>query len=258
MSGELASALDQILARGAVRLAVEFKDPIATGFPPEMFLDPETGQPAGVGPVLAGIMADDLGVGLECVDLPWPDHIDTLLRGDVDLILGTNTPARALRVDFLPGRLMENRVTCLARRAAADRDRGAFDAPGVTIACWYGSTTVQVAREHFPRAQVREAADPQGMVLAGEADAYVTDSVTFRLLELFPDLDFVRDGGDGGDPIVLSREHVHFGLPRGDRTFMTWLVNWYDYHDAQGTVARWCVDYWEASMADYHPPGGMS
>lgn len=248
------SALDAILAGGELRLAVEFKDPHETGFPPEMFIDRATGEPAGVGPALAGIMAADLGVKLRCVDLPWPEHVEALLRGEVDLILGTNTPERALRLDFLPGRLMENRVTCLARRDGGPREAGRLDDPSVRIACWHGSTTVHVARTSFPRAQVVETARPEEAVRHGEADALVTDSVTHRLLELLGDLTFVLEDGR---PVVLSREYVHFGLPRGDWRFFAWLVNWYDYHDAQGTLARWCVDYWERHMADRPPEAAV-
>jgi hypothetical protein len=39
------SVLGQILERGKLRIAVEFNDPPDSGFPPEMYIDPETGKP---------------------------------------------------------------------------------------------------------------------------------------------------------------------------------------------------------------------
>jgi ABC-type amino acid transport substrate-binding protein len=240
------STLDGILERGEIRLAVEFLDPEATGFPPEMFLDPESGTAGGVGPELVTLMAQDLGVEAVFVDSPWPTHRELLMDGKVDLILGTNTPNRALTVDFLPGRLMQNRVNCLVRKGSG-RTLEMFDQGGMKIAVWHGSSVGDVARRFFPNATVVESSEPTALLLQGEADAYAIDSVTHRLLEILGDFEFLRDGSK---PVVLSTEHVHFGFRPGDPRFMNWLVNWYDYHDAQGTIRHWCHDYWEASIAD--------
>ncbi len=240
------STLDRILTHGEIRLAVEFLDPEATGFPPEMFIDATSGQATGVGPELVRLMAADLGVEAVFVDRPWPTHRQLLLDGDVDLILGTNTPSRALSIDFLPGRLMQNRVNCLVRKGAG-RTLEMFDQGGMRIAVWHGSTVGDVARRFFPNADVVESSEPTALLLNGEADAYAIDSVTHRLLEILGDFEFLRDGER---PVVLSTEHVHFGARPGDPRLLSWFVNWYDYHDAQGTIRRWCHDYWEASMAE--------
>jgi len=241
------STLDAILERGQIRLAVEFLDPETTGFPPEMFIDRSTGEAGGVGPELVKLMAADLGVDAIFVDSQWPTHRELLMDDRVDLILGTNTPSRALTVDFLPGRLMQNRVNCLVRQGAG-LTREMFDREGMRIAVWHGSSVGDVARSYFPQAEVIESSEPTALLLKGEADAYAIDSVTHRLLEILGDFEFLRDGG--GAPVVLSTEHVHFGARPGDARLMTWFANWYDYHDAQGTIRRWCHDYWEASMAD--------
>ena len=229
---------------------MEFKDPLETGFPPEMFLDTESGQATGVGPELCRLMAQDLGVDLNCVDIPWPEHIDALLAGEVDLTLGTNTPDRALRIDFVPWRLMENRVTGLATRGA-EISSAELDSPDQTLVCWHGSSIVAVARKHFPQATVIESTNPPQAIRSGQASAFITDSVTYRLLEILDELSFVMDGGA---PLLLSREFVHFAINPGDTRFMTWLVNWHDFHDAQGTVGAWCDTYWESHMADTPTP----
>ncbi|MEM4724539.1 MAG: transporter substrate-binding domain-containing protein, partial [Candidatus Hadarchaeum sp.] len=112
---EKRSLLDVIRERGVLRVAVEFNPPPELdGFPPEFYLDPETGQPSGLAPIISGIIAQDLGVRLECVDMPWPEQIPALLEGRVDLLpKHVNTPQRALSVEFCSGRLMEYRVTAL-------------------------------------------------------------------------------------------------------------------------------------------------
>ena len=233
--------LQAILRRGEIRLAVEFKDPDLTGFPPEMYVDKETANPSGVGPILFDIIAADLDVEPMYVDIPWPEHISALQDGDVDVILATNTPQRGLQVGFAGGRLMANRVVCLTLTSA----RLSFQQiakPDVRIACWRGSSVVDVAKFRFPEAIVEEYELPEKAVIEGDADFYINDSITHRFLELNPELDIVEDS-------VLSREFVHFAVRLGDADLRLWLNNWYCYHDAQGTIARWCRDWWESFMA---------
>ena len=233
--------IQTILDRQTIRLAVEFKDPDSTGFPPEMYIDKETGKPWGVGPILFDIIAADLGVEPAYVDIPWPEHIAALEAGEVDVILATNTPQRGLRVGFLDGRLMANRVVCLTP-ANQHRTLDDINKPGVRISCWRGSSVVDVARSRFPQAEVIEHEFPEKVVAEGRADVYVNDSITRRFLELNPGLAVVRDS-------VISREFVRFAVRLADDDLRRWLNNWYRYHDAQGTIRRWCHDWWESFMA---------
>ena len=47
------------------------------------------------------MMARDLGVEVEWVDLPWPNQIPAFLEGKADLLpKHTNTSLRGLLVDF--------------------------------------------------------------------------------------------------------------------------------------------------------------
>ena len=234
-------AIQEILDRDKIRLAVEFKDPELTGFPPEMYIDGETGEPWGVGPILLNIIASDLAVEPVCVDLPWPDHAAALESGDVDMILATNTPRRALQVGFSSGRLMANRVVCLT---PVDSSLSLHEIGNskVRIACWRGSSVVDVAKSSFPDAIVREYEAPERAVADGSADVYVNDSITHRFLQLNPGLAVVENS-------VLSREYVHFAVNRRHDDLRLWLDNWYRYYDAQGTISKWCVDWWESFMA---------
>lgn len=233
--------IGKILDSKEIRLAVEFKDPDATGFPPEMYIDRETGRPWGIGPILFDIIAADLGVEPKYVDIPWPEHIPALQAGKVDVILATNTPQRGLLVGFVDGCLMANRVVCLA---PADRARSLeeIDQPGVRIACWRGSSVIDVAQARFPRAIVEGHEKPEQRVQEGRADVYVNDSITHRFLELNPGLSVIADS-------VLSKEYVHFAVRLADHDLRRWLNNWHAYYQAQGTIGRWCHDWWESFMA---------
>ena len=233
--------LDQILRKKEIRLAVEFKDPEATGFPPEMYIQRDTGKPWGIGPILFDIIAADLCVEPTYVDIPWPDHIPALQKGEVDVILATNTPQRGLLVDFVDGCLMANRVVCL-RPSNRPMSLDEINRSGVHIACWRGSSVMDVAKSRFPEATVVGHERPEKLVRDGEADVYVNDSITHRFLELNPGLSVIEDS-------VLSREYVHFAVHLTSHDLRRWLNNWYAYHHAQGTIERWCHDWWESFMA---------
>lgn len=243
------SVLDEILARGRFRIPVQFSDPPSSGFPPEFYIDPETGKPWGIAPIIGGLMAADLGVELECVDLPWPQHIPALLAGDVDMCpKHVNTPQRALEVEFATGRLTQYRVSLLIRSESEARTKEYFDREGVRIVSWHGSSTTQVAQMHFPRATVYESPEPRREVEEGRAEAVCTDSVTKIFLEGHPSLKLLRDETDR--LIVLSREYVHPSIRVGDMRFLNWIDNWLEYQAAQGTLGYWCDTWWESFMAD--------
>jgi polar amino acid transport system substrate-binding protein len=241
------SVLDEILQRGALRIAVEFNDPPDSGFPPEMYIDPESGKPWGIGPIIGGLIAEDLGVDLECVDLPWPEHVDALLDGRVDLLpKHVNTPERALRIEFASGRLNAYRVTALIP-VGSDLTKARLDQEDVVITSWHGSSTTQVAQKHFPNATTKEFKKPHIEVVEGRAHACVTDSITHIFLEKNPELELMREHGK---LVVLSREYVHPSIKPDDPKFLNWLNNWLEYHEAQGTRRYWCEEWWESFMAD--------
>ena len=244
------SRLDEIRERGALRIAVEFSDPPEVdGFPPEFYIDPKTGEPWGIAPIIGRLIANDLGVKLECVDLPWPMHIPALLSGEVDLLpKHTNTPARALDVEFAVRGLTAYRVTALIPKKSSITDKAELNHEGKTIAVWHGSSIRDIIRREFPLATMKEFRSPSREIEDGRADACLTDSVTKIFMEKHPDLKFLRDGD--GKLTIFSREVVHPSIKPGDPRFLNWLNNWLEYHWAQGTLYDWCETWWESWMAD--------
>src|SRR5690606_15892275 len=65
------------------------------------FLD-EKGQPAGYDAEVARLLAEDLGVDLNIVQVTGPNRIPYLLSGQVDILVASLgiTPERAKQVDF--------------------------------------------------------------------------------------------------------------------------------------------------------------
>ena len=249
MAVEWESTLDEILDRGSLRIPIEFLGHPDTGDPPEMYRDPGTGEPEGVAPRVAAMIASDLGVELEIAEIPWPDQIPALFDHRVDLLpKHTLIPRRALQLEFAMGRLMEIRITCQVRVDGAEGGIESMRRDGVRIGVWHGSSNRDVAERFFPTARIVETSDPTRLLLDGEVAAIVGDAVTKRYLELNPDLALLRE--PDGELVILERGHNKVSIRPGDPRFLNWLNSWYDYRDAQGDIKDLCVTWWESFMAD--------
>jgi ABC-type amino acid transport substrate-binding protein len=243
------SALDEILDRGVIRIAVTWSPPPDTGFPPEFWLDP-SGEPQGIAIEIGKILAGDLGVRPEWIDVGWDQQFDALFRGEVDLLpKPTLTPARAVRMEF-SDRLMPFEVVAITRR-----DEGftlaSLGQESVTISGWKGSSCNDIARHKFPLARIVEYVDEneaKRAVSDGTADAIITDAVTKVSMAELPALDFIRN--PDGQKVVLAREYGHFAVRIGDQRFLNYLNAWIAYHRADGLLDYWCEEWWLSWMAD--------
>ena len=249
MRVEAGSTLDEILERGTLRVPIEFLGHPDTGYPPEMYRDRDTGEPEGVAPRVSAMIAEDLGVDLEIIEIPWPDQIPALFDGTVDLLpKHTLFPKRALELEFATGRLMQIRVTCQVPADRAGAGIESLQQDGVRIAVWHGSSNRDVAERFFPAATVVDASDPTRLLLDGSVDAIVGDAVTRRYLELNPELALLRE--TDGTLIILSRGYNKVSIRPGDARLLNWLNSWYDSRDAEGDIEALCVTWWESFMAD--------
>ena len=243
------STLDEILDRGSLRIPIEFLGHPDTGDPPEMYRNPETGEPEGVAPQVGAMIAEDLGVELEIVETLWPDQIPALLDGEVDLLpKHTLLPQRALQLEFVAGRLMQIRITCQVAAGRAGGGLGSLYRGGLRIGVWHGSSNREVAERFFPAATIVEASNPTGLLLDGTVDVVVGDAVTRRYLELNPELALLRE--PDGSLVILSTGYNKVSIRPGDPRFLNWLNSWYDYRDAQGDIEELCETWWESFMAD--------
>ncbi len=242
------STLDLVLDRGVLRVAVAYTPPPEEGSHPEFYLHPKTGEPSGVVCELSRIMAGELGVRPEFVDLAWSQHMKALLDDDVDLLMSyTNTPERALRVDFA-GPLLPSDIVVMVRNEGGIESTAALDEPSSCIGVEKGSSIVRVAQRHFSRARVLESTSPAPALKNGEFDAWLTDAVTRIFMKQNPELRLLRE--PGGRLLVLAREYGHPAVRQNDPRFLNWVRNWLQYHTAQGTIDYWCREYWFSWMAD--------
>ena len=214
-----------------------------------MYRDPETGEPDGLAPRVGAMIASDLGVDLEIVDILWPDQIPALFDRKVDLLpKHTLFPRRALQLEFVAGRLRQIRVTCQVPAEKAGEGVESLNREGLRIGVWHGSSNRDVSERFFPAATVVDTPDPTGFLLDGRVDAVVGDAVTRRYLELNPEIGLLRK--PDGTLVILSRGHNKISIRPWDQRFLNWLNSWYDYRAAEGDIEDLCVTWWESFMAD--------
>lgn len=244
------SALDGVIAKGFINIAVTWSPPPETGFPPEFWIDEATGEPKGIAIEIGKLLAGDLGVRPEFVDVPWGDQFAALFDGRVDILpKPTMTPERALLMEF-SDRLMAFEVVVIARRDQSI-ELDALNREGIVLSGWKGSSCNDIARRTFPMATLVEYVDENEAkdgVVDGRAHAIVTDAVTKVSMERRPDLDFVRE--KNGEKVVLAREYGHFAVRVGDQRFLNYLNSWIDYNRAMGILNYWTDEWWLEWMAD--------
>jgi polar amino acid transport system substrate-binding protein len=239
------SLLDTITDRGSVRIAAHWE------LTAEQYLDPDTGEPAGVVGKVGAILARDLGVRPDFVGLTWDGQLPALLASEVDICLKhTNTPERAFLVDFVRGRLERYEGRIVVRRERGWREEAELDDPGRVVAAIGGSHQEAQARERYPSAGVLlVATEHDGMeaVRRGDADACLGDAWVPNFLRLRPECDVLRR--DDGEPIRTSLDYGHPCIRKGDPNFLNWLDNWMDFHAVQGSFERAIEDAYREHAA---------
>ncbi len=240
--------LKEIFGRDKLRVMVEFSPPPNEGPPPEFYYNPETGQPAGVACELGKLMAKDLGVEVEWVDIPWPEQLPAFLDGQADLLpKHTNTSLRGLLVDFSSERFQRIEVVAIARKDGPIARQEDLNSPEIKIAIWHGSSNVEVARRWFPQAQIVEHQYPSNLLLTGQTEAYITDGMTRVALQRLNGCDFVRNAQ--GERELLNLEYGYPAVFPGDQRFLNWLNNFMRYRWNDGTLKYWAETWWMSWMA---------
>ncbi|MBJ7313786.1 gamma subclass chorismate mutase AroQ [Rugamonas sp. CCM 8940] len=236
---EAANRLDQILARGSVRVA------ITSDYKPFSYRDPAGGGYEGSDAELAGMLAQSLGVKLEWVATSWPTLMDDFADNTFDIAVGgisisLERQKRALfSIPYLrDGKTPITRCENLARfQSLAQIDR-----PEVRLVVNPGGTNERFARANATHARI--ALHPDNVtifdeIIAGRADLMITDAVEARLQQrLRPQLCAVHPD----TPFDFSEKA--FLLPR-DVIWKAWVDQWLHQSLENGSLRR-VQDKWLA------------
>ena len=165
--------LDAIKQKGKIVMLT------STGFPPYEYLG-DDGKPAGVDIDLAQLVADDLSVELEVIDMNFDLLIDALKSGKGDFIAAgmTANAERATHIDFSQSYTANGLLMVVA--AGNDTIKTAADLAGKTIAVQSGTTADIYANDEVEGAKVLTFKTPieAGTAVAGgKADVAIIDNL---------------------------------------------------------------------------------
>jgi ABC-type amino acid transport substrate-binding protein len=190
VAGAFGNLIQEIRNRGKITIASTLK------FPPQMYRDPATNEPAGYDVEIMKMLAQDLEVELDLVDVEWEairiwSEWEAILPGvvagkyDTALAGIVNKPSRLLTYDFTRGYVPYD-LWMLVKAGEPAPDWRELNQPGKKITAQIGASAEYRAREAFPNAEIVPLTVPENMleVEAGRADGCVIESVPSRIRPL--------------------------------------------------------------------------
>lgn len=228
--------LAHIVETGVLRVGM-------SGEQPPLNMTARSGEIVGLEVALAKVLASAIGVRAEIVRIPFPNLIEALESGEIDLIMSgmTITAQRNLRVVFvgpyfLSGQSLLSKSTDLL---AASLE--ALNDPAVRLVALRSSTSEAWVKRALPKATltVTESLDSGiDAVIAGQADALVAD----REICYFAMLRH-RDAGLSTRTEPFTVEPIGIGLPPDDHQLANLIENYLGALEMQGALQR-AREYW--------------
>jgi len=227
LSNAQASALDEILDRGTIRIGVSLFEPWA--------MKSRSGQLVGHDIEVAKKLAGEMGVQPEFKVYAWAEIIPALQKGEVDVIIAgmAITPKRALQLDFTLPYLESGVSLATNTRLTNDiKDMAELNSPSVVVVTVAKTLASDVAKLVFDKSDLRVVAtsdEARGLVLDGKAHVYVASSVETKFLALehpgAVDLPL-------GKPLMGSV--AGFGVRRGEQALLNFFNAWITARAADG------------------------
>ena len=210
------STINQAKERGKLIVALEAE------FEPFEYID-ESGTLVGFDVDLARILASEMEIEVEFMNVAWDSIIPSLLTKKCDLIMSgmTATPMRALRVSYSDPYF--HTITCLL----VSKDRGAdvksladLNDPDRIVVVKQDTTGHLAAKKRCPKAQIvsyGKEADAALEVAFGRADAFLYDlRAVQNHHEKHPDTTFILREAVSVEPYAVA-------CRKGDPDTVAWL-----------------------------------
>ena len=166
--------LPEILERGALRVGI-------SGDLPPLNMKNRAGEIIGLEVDLISALAHAMGLEVQLIETPFVDLIESLERGDVDLVISgmTMTPERNARIAFVgPYFISGTSVLTKSEEIAREQEPSNLDGPNRRYAALEGSTSAQFVQEVLPQSKLVTTPDYEAgvkMVIADGVDGLVAD-----------------------------------------------------------------------------------
>ncbi|MDP3958542.1 MAG: ABC transporter substrate-binding protein [Pseudorhodobacter sp.] len=236
-----AGTLDDILARGELRVAVQ------TQGPPFSFMD-KNGTRTGSAIDLTTLMAEEMGVKIVYLDFDWDGLLPALMSGKADILAADMTPtlARATKVAFTKPFIYVGAVA-FAKAGTGFDSIEACKAPGTKIAVLFGSTGEKIAAAVFPEAEIKSYKGGGTLLLdavnTGQTNCGVNDSSAVAAQSAA-----YEDGTFTVMPEMLSKEPLAYAVRYDSMDLLSWANLFIDTTALDGRLQA-NLDYWVNSDA---------
>jgi len=218
-SGE--SLLKTIQSRGTLNVTTSLL------YPPEFYKD-KSGNPAGYDIDILKMLASDLGVKLNIIDVPDnAANIANVQSGKADIVSAglVNTPKRSLVLNFTRGYVPYTQVVVVPTNGA--NSVADLNQPGKKITALTASTAFFRAQLLFPKATVTPLAQDEALlsVATGKADAC--------LIEIYLATPFIAQHSNTklmNNGQAVATEFGCWAIVAGDYLLWKYLDNWIAYN----------------------------
>ncbi len=231
-AGGFGDIIEQIRKRGKITIATTLK------FPPEMYRDPKTNQPAGYDVEIMNMLAKDLEVQLDLQDVEWDAIMPGIAAGTYDTALVgiVNKPSRLLTFDFSTGYVPYDLWMLVSADSTATSWQD-YNVAGKTITAQIGASAEYRAREAFPNATIVPLNVPEDMleVEAGRADGCVIELyLAMPFAAQHPKTKVLAYPSEANG--LLSREWGAIPVRKNEHSFVHYLNSWLSWYTDHGTL----------------------
>jgi polar amino acid transport system substrate-binding protein len=227
-SAARADALDEIIKRGKIRIAIDISAP-------PFGIQNEKMQPDGADVETAQLLAKDLGVELEVVPVTSANRIPYLQTKRVDLTMSTFsvTPERAKAVEFSTPYGAINAVIFAPKAVAISEPK---DLAGKKVGVARGTTNetdlVNIAPQGTQIIRFDDEASAMAALAIGQVDAYSSSEIIARsMIPRYPDKAFETK-------FMLRRSYYAVAVRRGEPEVRQWVNTFIWFRNNSGDLAR--------------------
>ena len=222
------SLLKTIQTRGTLNVTTSLL------YPPEFYKD-KSGNPAGYDIDVLNLVAKDLNVKLNIIDVPDnAANIANVQSGKADMVSAglVNTPKRALVMNFTKGYVPYTQILMVTTNGGINSIAD-LNKAGKKITALQASTAFFRAQLLFPKATVTPLAQDEALldVATGKADAcLVEDYLAKPFIAQHSNVKLMANGQS------VATEFGCWGVLAGDFLWWRWLDNWISYNIDNATL----------------------
>jgi polar amino acid transport system substrate-binding protein len=222
--------LSQIVKKGEIRVGM-------TGNQPPFSMKAKSGELIGYEVDLAAVLAENMGVELKLVEMPFANLLPALEKGEIDMVMSgmTITPERNLKAFFAGPYQLSGKSILTKSKVLAEIDEAEdVNSKQYKIACLKGSTSETFVKNFMPEVEIVAVENYDAgvdMVLTDAADGMVADYPICLISALR-----YQDKGLVTLDQPLTIEPIGAALPSGDPQFLNLLENYFNSLEVSGAI----------------------